>query len=154
CRFYLERLEEELQRTGSDAALNQKAIDAYTPSVSASLVAAEGSACTVSAVNVTYKLDNEFFTSELRLIPGTGMRLSEPDRARCAISMRVVPQDVLVTSAVSGQKAARHLLGRSEETGEWALPEAPLLCEKSGKKILPPEMKVSSIPGVRARSSL
>jgi hypothetical protein len=144
-RFYLERCENELRAAGSDARKRKKLEDDFTPRIDATLVALDGQVSRRANLTVSYQLEGASYESELVILPSDGRIESAPALEQCALAHLIVPADCLVTCALSGTRAMKHRLARSEVSGRYALPEHLLRCSLSGKPMLVDEAGMSDI---------
>lgn len=91
-------------------------------------------------VRVRYQLDDTSYESELAIVPSDGRIETAPALERCALTNPTAPTDCLVTCALSGTRAMKHRLARSEASGRYALPEQVVdrtllkTCAVSGRK--------------------
>jgi len=144
-RFYLERRENELRAAGNDARKRKKLEDDFTPQIDTTLVALDGQVSRRANVRARYQLDDTSYESELVIIPSDGRIETAPALERCALTNLTVPADCLGTCALSGTRALKHRLARSEVSGRYALPEHLLQCSLSGKSLLIDEAGMSDI---------
>lgn len=97
-------------------------------------------------LKVTYCLDDgAVYSSTLTVSPSEGQIVSSPDMAQCATTGRRVPVDALATCDVSGARALRHLLVKSEISDRCALREHVGRCALTGKLALKSELEDSSV---------
>lgn len=144
-RFYLERRENELRAAGSDARRRKKLEDDFTPRIDTTLVALDGQVSRLVATKVRYQVDGASYESDLVIAPSGDRIETAPAMERCTLTEVAVPVDCLATCALSGTRAMKHKLGRSEVSGRHALPEHLLRCTLSGKALLVDEAGMSDI---------
>lgn len=154
-RFYEERCEQEMQAAGSDARKRQKLQDDFTPRLDMVLVGMEGTVHRDVTVRVRYSYGgSKDYESEITARPLTGEIVNAPETEMCAISGHYAPKDCLAECALSGARALKHLLVKSEFSDRFAQPELIERCELSGKRALPDELETSAITGGRIASAL
>lgn len=148
CRFYQERLIEELRATGSDLRKRKRLEDEFTPRLTFALVGLEGFVRRQVGLSVLYELESNFvYKSKLAIIPSVGEITDSPKLSKCAYTDKLVPQDCLAKCEISGHDVLRHLLVKSEISGRMALPEYIVICSLSGKHVLKDEAEKSVISG-------
>jgi len=148
CRFYQERLQEEIKATGDNEQKKKKLEDDFTPRIDIELVGIEGIVYRRLLVSVSYKIRNEAtYETRLFFVPFKNTILNQPVMARCDVSGAVAPEDCLAKCEITGQRALRHMLVRSEISGRSALPEHIVLCSLSKKRVLSDEIEKSSVTG-------
>jgi superfamily II DNA or RNA helicase len=144
-RFYLERLYAELGSAGKDARKRKKLEDEFTPQIDTTLVALDGKVSQRVNLKVRYQLDGASYESDLVITPSGDRIDSAPALERCTLTRVEVPADCIASCALSGVRALKHRLARSEVTGRYALPEPLLRCSLSGKSLLVDEAGMSDI---------
>lgn len=144
-RFYLERRENELSAAGKDARKRKKLEDDFTPQIDMTLVALDGQVSRRVSVKISYLLDGAPYESELVIVPSDGRIETAAALDQCALTDLAVPTDCLATCALSGTRAMKHRLARSDVSGRYALPEHLLQCSLSGKSLLIDEAGMSDI---------
>ena len=153
CRFYEQRRDEDLVRVEPGSKAAQRVQATFTPTVKASVVGVSGVRYDVVEVRVRAQIDQAIHPARLRLIPATGQIVEEPERGRCARTLRSVPAGWLERCAESGQLVLLHLLVASELSARRALPEFTAICVVSGKRMLHGELGMSDVSGARAHPS-
>jgi len=144
-RFYLERRDTELDAAGKDVRRRKKLEDEFTPQIDATLVALDGQVSQRVDLKVRYQIDGEAYESELVIAPSENRIETAPALETCALRRIPVPVDCLASCALSGVRALKHLLARSEVSGRYALPEHLLRCSLSDKSLLVDEAGMSDI---------
>ncbi len=148
CRFYQERLQEEIKATGEDVRKKKKLEDDFTPRIEIELVGIEGIVYRRLQVSVSYKIRNEAtYESKFAFVPFKNTILNQPEIAKCDLTGAMVPENCLSKCEVTGKKVLRHMLVRSEISGRLALPEHTMLCSLSGKRVLSDEIEKSFATG-------
>lgn len=153
CRFYTERLEAEIAAAGDDARKRKKMEDDFTPRVEISVVGMEGEISRDVRLAVAYMLEGYSGTSSLLVRPAKREILERPQVDMCALTHRQVPSDALEKCSISGKRAIKSLLQKSEFSSRFALPEYFLNCAATGKRALPDELEISSVTGKRAATA-
>ena len=154
-RFYEDRREEEIRAAGGDARKRQKLQDDFTPRLDMVLVGLEGKVRRDLTVRVRYGYEGGGdYESELTVRPATGEITKQPETEMCAISGHYAPKDCLAECAMSGARALKHLLVKSDFSDRFVQPEFIERCELSGKPALPDELEKSAVTGRRAASAL
>ncbi|MEK7672872.1 MAG: SNF2-related protein [Patescibacteria group bacterium] len=148
CRFYEERRKHEIKSAGSDERKRKKLEDDFTPRVSATLVALEGSVCRELELECVYELESGVeYKSSLGVLPSRGSISAQPDMGVCQITGMNLPLTCLGTCEISGKFALSDKLQSSEESGRKALPEYFATCSYTQKKVLKDEVQESDVTG-------
>lgn len=148
CRFYLERRAQEVEAAVNDERKKKKLEDEFTPSLSISLVGAEGVLDRHLVTRVVYAFDSgPAYEDTIGVVPSSGKIVEAPEFRRCARLDRLVPTTCLEKCDVSGVEVVRHYLTKSEITGRFVLPEHSVVCAHSGKRVVKDEAGVSSVTG-------
>lgn len=148
CRFYSERMVEEIKATGDDARKRKKLEDDFTPRIEISLVGIQGTVHRQIKLRVAYAIGAEAnYESLLTLIPSTTQIISQPEMGACSATGVVVPRDCLAQCNITGTVALQHKLKRSEISGRMALPEHIVKCAVSGRQVLSDEVEKSAVTG-------
>lgn len=148
CRFYRERLVQELKNSGADVAKRKKIEDDFTPRLEFTLVGLEGFVRRQFTIEVSYKLNGGFeYTSELIIIPSLKELVSQPKLAKCNKTNKLVPEECLEKCAVSKLAVLYHLLIKSDISDRSALPDFIVKCEYTGKHVLSDEIAISDVSG-------
>jgi len=148
CRFYRDRLAQEITMVGQDERKKRKLQDDFTPRITMTLVGLKGAVQREMRIKVVYSIGPEAtYESRITIQPSSKSIIVEPPRNTCSITNTQVPEDCLATCAISGKKALRHLLIKSEISGRQALPEYAVTCGLTGKRILSDEIAVSDLSG-------
>jgi superfamily II DNA or RNA helicase len=146
-RFYLERCEQETERT-SDTRKRKKLEDEFTPRLEMTLVGLDGRVHREIGVKVRYTFDSEDeYESLLVIRPHDKMLIRAPELSLCSKSGKTVPSQCLARCDVTGAHVLRHLLVESAISGRLALPEFTVLCLASGRHILREEADTSAVTG-------
>jgi superfamily II DNA or RNA helicase len=148
CRFYTERLVQELKAAGDNLRKKKKLEEDFTPRLEFTLVGLDGIVYRQLKVSVSYELetDNQY-TSILTIIPSTNEIINAPNMAKCARTNKSVPEECLGKCEISGLQMLRHLLVQSEFSGRTSLPEYIVKCSLSGKHVLKDEVEESAVTG-------
>ena len=155
CRFYKERMVQEIAAAGSDVRKKKKLEDEFTPRIEMSLVGLQGTVHRQLQVKVLYDLEPAAeYTSTLLIVPSEKKIIESPDLSKCESTGRIVPSDCLDKCEISGLKVLRHLLITSEKSGRRALPEYTVICSLTKKRLLNDEVEKSAISGELVTSSL
>lgn len=148
CRFYRERLAEELKSTGDDSRKKKKAEDDFTPRIELRLVGIEGFVCRQLLTTVSYKIDSDdVYKSTLKTLTCANQIIQSPKMAECGQTNKSVPQECLSKCDISELKVLNHLLIKSEISDRKALPSYLVKCSMSGKQVLSDEVEKSIISG-------
>ncbi len=147
CRFYQERLEEEINAAGEDIRKKKKLEDDFTPRIDIELVSIQGMVYRKIQLSVSYKIDAITYISQYNFVPFKNIVLNNPDIVKCDITGTSAPIDCFARCEIAGKRVLRHMLERSEISGRLALPENTLLCASSGKRILSDEAEKSYVTG-------
>jgi superfamily II DNA or RNA helicase len=148
CRFYLERREEEVKSAGDDRRKIKKLEDEFTPRLEMSLVGLEGKVYRRAEVQVRFKLEGEKeYASTLTLVPHDPTVVDAPKLLTCTKSGRSAPSVCFKQCEVSGKTVLEELLGRSETSGRYALPEFMVTCTSTGQRLLQDEVERSAVTG-------
>jgi len=154
CRFYLERREYEMQRTG-DERKRKKLQDEFTPNLDMTLVGIAGKVHREIKLKTHYTFDTvDEYESSLTVAPHTGEIIDSPEIGLCSKTGRTVPSSCLSKCEVTGADALRHLLLKSDVSGRFALPEFTVLCAASGKRLFRDEAEISDITGNLVSSNI
>jgi superfamily II DNA or RNA helicase len=147
-RFYEARLEHELPRAGQDPSRRRSIEEQFVPRIGAELVGAEGAIHRLLDVVVAMRGPSDT-GYRLALALASARRSVEyvGDRATCAVLGRALPIGLLETCAVTGARAARHLMVRSDRSGRLGLPDQAGRCEASGALLLADELGRSDVSG-------
>jgi hypothetical protein len=120
-----------------------------------SLVGLEGEVCREVTVCARYGFaGGGEYESEIVVRPASGDILLTPVTDLCSLSGHNVPAECLDECAISGAKALKHLLVRSEFSDRVAQPEFMERCELTGKRALPDELEESAVTGRRIAARL
>lgn len=148
CRFYLERREEEVKAAGDDRRKGKKLEDEFTPRLEMSLVGLEGKVYRKAEVQVRFKLEGDKeYVSTLTLVPHDPTVIDAPKLEKCTKSGRVAPSVCFKQCEISGKKVLEELLGRSEASSRYALPEFMVTCAATGQRLLQDEVERSAVTG-------
>lgn len=149
CRFYNERLEQELPATGDDLRKRKKIIDDLTPRLEITLVGLEGVVHREVAIQVFYKLSGSIveYQSSLTIMPSSGEVITSPEMSTCSSTGTEAPRECLSQCEISGLTVLKHLLVKSETSGRLALLEHTVVCALTGKRVLSDEVEKSAITG-------
>lgn len=148
CRFYKERMVEEVTLAGDDARKRKKLEDDFTPRLDCSLVALTGVSDHHHEIDVEYQFENSGkYVSRVMVVPSSASVSGTPEFDTCTLTQRQVPADCLGVCAVSGKKALQHLLMASEVSSRVAFPEHTVVCSLSGKRLIADETERSDVTG-------
>lgn len=153
CRFYMERLEAEIVAAGDNSRKRKKLEDDFTPRIEISVVGMEGEIFRDVRLNVSYQLEGYQGMSSLLVRPARTEILEKPEVDTCAVTQRKVPIDALEKCAISGKRAIKSLLLKSEFSGRVALPDYFNKCAATGKRALPDELDISVLTGKHVASA-
>ncbi len=145
CRFYTERLREEIKAAGDSFEKKKKLEDDFSPRVEVSLVGLEGKLYRDLVVSINYKIDNHEYSSSLIVSPYNEILLEKPKMEKCEKTNKVVPTDCLSECAISKKKIIKHLLQKSSVSDRYALPEYMTTCALSGKTVIQDEVEKSDV---------
>ncbi len=154
CRFYQERLADEINAAGNDDRKRKKLEDDFTPRLAIELVGLEGTVYRELKAHISYTVGESPYESFLNLIPSKNELLNPPSMGTCVLTNTTVPTDCLGRCKISSSVALRQLLKRSEISGRLALPEHMVTCAYSGKQVLSDEVEKSAVTGQQIASSL
>ncbi|MBM3955980.1 MAG: DEAD/DEAH box helicase, partial [Planctomycetes bacterium] len=151
--FYQQRLERELAKTDAGER-REKLVNDLAPGVTAEAAAVEYVVGGEQAVDVAYRVgESAPYRSRITIAGGAVTR--QPERQRCDVTGQVLPAECLEVCQVSGVRALRHLMQRSEAGGGYALAEECITCPITGKRILRTEAETCCLTGgVALRSAL
>ncbi|HNV85728.1 MAG TPA: SNF2-related protein, partial [Candidatus Omnitrophota bacterium] len=155
CRFYEERLVDEVFAAGDDERKKKKLEDDFTPRLAIELVGLNGQLYREVHVLTSYAIANDhIYESTLTIVPHLNKIVKQPAMGECAVSGVKVPSDCLGCCQISGKTALRHELKHSELSNRTALPQHIKVCASSGKQVLEDELEKSAISGKMIASSL
>jgi superfamily II DNA or RNA helicase len=148
CRFYTERMVEEIKATGNDLRKKKKIQDEFTPRLEIDLSGLDGTVHRIIKMRVSYKLQSQKeYISILSIVPSTGEIIDPPTMTKCEKTDRLVPDDCLGKCEISGLRVLQDLIIKSEVSSRSALPEHTVLCSLTGKRVLVDEVEKSSVTG-------
>jgi superfamily II DNA or RNA helicase len=145
--FYLDRLDEEVEKAGRNESLVKLHNESLTPRISTKVVGAHGAVHDVLRVRARFAFDGDEYEELLQIAPSIGRRIEEPASARCEEADRLLPAACVGTCEISGKTVRRSLLGESGRSGRLALSSHLETCEVSGLTLLPDEMGRSAVSG-------
>ncbi|QDU66324.1 DEAD/DEAH box helicase [Engelhardtia mirabilis] len=145
--FYVDRMDEEVERSGGDPALEQLHRDSLTPRVSTKVVGATGALQNLVNVQARFDFDKQEYLQELRIAPALGRVVRAPEPRQCEESGRVLPSTCIGECEVTGKSVRRSLLETSLCSGRQALSSLFDCCEVTGVRLLPDELGRSSYSG-------
>lgn len=156
CRFYNERLTQELPATGDDLRKRKKIVDDLTPRLEIALVGLEGVVHREVAIEVFYKLGGSIteYQSLLTIVPSSGSIIASPEMGTCSSTAIRAPRECLSQCEISGRAVLKHLLVKSEISDRVALPENTVICAVTSKRVLSDEVEKSAITGHSVISTL
>ncbi len=154
CRFYGERLEQELKAVGDDERKRKKTVDDFTPRIAVELVGLNGNIHRRIKLNTKYRIDEGEYESSLTVIPNSEEVIEAPEIKKCEKTGRHAPADCFGICEISKLQVLRHLLVASDISDRQALPEHVIKCSYSGKKVLIDEAAKSDISGHFVTASL
>lgn len=144
--FYMRRREEELRRAKGKRVLEQRATEDFTPTLSARLVGADGTAYSIVRVRGTLGVDGASAPVDV-MMTSWGKVVEAPELATCVVTGRRVPVPMMERCAVTSFMACRHLLVRSAASGKYAIPAETGTCEATGVALLKSELGKSVVSG-------
>lgn len=145
-RFYLERREQEVRYARGDERKTRKLYDEFTPRFEATVVALKGEVSRDVTSRVKFGIDDGMgYEAAITTRPSLAKLIDAPEQDLCTKSGRTVPRSCLAKCEITGAKALRHLLIKSETSGRFALPEYVEVCSVSGKKVLTDELGISDV---------
>jgi superfamily II DNA or RNA helicase len=148
CRFYSERMIDEVNAAGDDDRKKKRLEDEFTPRLEPTLVGLRGSVHREVTVRVEYTLGSTTtYDSEVQVLSSTGEFVSTPEFGKCEKTDATVPVDCLAKCSVTGTTAIRELLLKSDFSGRVALPNQTTICALSGKCVLLDEVETSDVTG-------
>lgn len=148
CRFYQERLAEELKSVGNDIVKRKKIEDDFTPHIEIVLVGLEGEVYRNVETKVSYKIDNDYVYSNFLLVtPKSSQVISAPEIKKCKETGIMAPIDCFDICDVSKKHVLKHLLNKSEVSGKVAMEKYFTVCTLTEKNILKDEAQTSGITG-------
>ncbi len=154
CRFYTERLGQELQAAGGDARKRKKLEDDFTPRLEISLVGLDGSVQRKVTSQVTYGVGSAAeYKSLITFIPSTQVIVEVPELQKNSQTEAMFPSDCLGKCEISANTVFRHQLMKSAISERTALPEYTVVCSLTGKRVLRDEVELSSVTGQLVISS-
>lgn len=153
CRFYQERLVQELKSVGNDSIKRKKMEDDFTPHVEISLVGLEGNVHRNVETKINYSVDGDHVYSDFLLVtPKSGDTILKPEIKKCEDTGLRAPADCFEVCCVSKKHVLKHLLRKSEVSNKMALEKYFTVCALTGKNILIDESQVSDITGKNVTS--
>jgi len=148
CRFYIDRLSQELKSAGDDERKRAKLVEDFTPRIYPSLVGLNGVIDRELQFEVLYKFQNsESYLSNLSINSKSSQINTSPSLETCELTGNIVPSDCLVQCVVTKKRCLRHTMVRSSISEKWALPEHIVTCGLTGKKVVSSETEVSFVTG-------
>ena len=148
CRFYMERLSEELRSAAGDERRIKKLTEDFTPRLQPDLAGLKGSVKQVIQFETQFRLgDSPLYNCDMSIDNETGAVLSAPPLEVYGEGGARAPSTCFQACAVSGKRALRHLLIKSEDTAKYALPEHIVQCALTGKRVLSTEVATSDLSG-------
>lgn len=154
CRFYLERLEEELRAAGDSFERKKKLTDDFTPHVEISLVGLEGKMYRELRVQVVYKIEDGSYENTLTIAPHLSSIIDQPAMEKCSQTGNIFPVNCLGKCDFSGKRVLLHLLKKSEISDRHALPEHMTVCALSKRKVIVDEVEISDVTGKQVCTGL
>lgn len=155
CRFYMERRVQEMDSAAGDSRARKKLEDEFTPRLTKTLVALEGTLHREIKLRVRYQIDSvSDYESLIVVRPRSGELLDEPEFEHCASTGITAPAECMARCEMTGARVLRHRLVTSELTGRFALPEHTLFCNLTAKRLLVDEAELSAVTGLPVAKSL
>jgi len=153
--FYARRLEEELERAGSDRDRRLNVNAQFECTLNARVVAARGVVEAVQQVDLAVSFDG-LPAGALALVidPGAARVLQAPEEERCVVNGRQYPAPLMSTCDVTGARALTRCLIASELSGLLVVPSASERCAESGRLMASDELEVDEASGRRVGSDL
>ena len=143
--FYESRLQIELQRSDSGDR-KAKLVNDLGPGVTVEASALQGELVDTVTVTVSYEFGGELqYHSVIEVERGKVIR--EPTRDRCTASKSQLPVDCLEVCKATGGLFLAERLQKSEVSGEYAVPDAFVVCEETGRKVHQKETATCCITG-------
>jgi len=154
CRFYTDRLAQEVQSVGGDARKRKKIEDDFTPRLEMLLVGLEGTIQRKVKAQISYAVGSDTeYKSFVTFVPSTHTTVDAPDLRENSQTGAMVPRDCLGKCEITGAEVLQHLLVKSSISARTALPEHIVICASTGKRVLRDEVEVSSVTGKLVISS-
>ena len=155
CRFYSERMIDEVNAAGTDERKKKRLEVEFTPRLEPTLVGLRGSVHRLVTVRVGYTLGTATsYDSEVLVLPSTGEIVGTPELGKCEKTDAEVPVDCLAQCSVTGATTIKELLFKSEFSNRLALPDHTTVCALSGKQVLLDEVEASDVTGQLILKSL
>ncbi len=150
-KYYATKRDIDLEKSDHGPRRDKILFD-YRESIVAEVSAAEMGVVNLPTATVHYQVDGHSYTSVLTVESGRIVR--EPEFAQCYLNNKAFPVECLGTSSVSGKKCLKHLLVRSDGSGEFALPDEMISCAVSNGKYLPSEIETCAVSNKLVYSEL
>jgi len=155
CRFYRERLIQELSAAGDDLRKRKKIEDDFTPRLEFSLVGLQGSVNRRLKVEVFYRIESDFeYESTVVIVPSSGELIDKPNLIQCNKTGLKIPCDCIGECEITGLHVLKNFLIKSDLSGRMALPEKTTVCSLTGKRVLSDEVEKSALTGKLICSNL
>jgi len=155
CRFYRERLAQELSAAGNDFRKKKKIEDDFTPRLEFSLEGLQGVVNRRIKLAVFYRVGPDFeYESTVVAIPSNGELMDKPELIQCEKTGVKLPCDCIGKCDVTGLYVIKNALIKSDLSGRMALPEETTICSLTGKRVLSDEVEKSAVTGRLVCSSL
>lgn len=146
CRFYTERMREEVKAAGGDLRREKKLEDDFTPRLQMTVSALQGEVHRDLTCSLRFAIDgSDDYSCTVELDPAHNAVLNSPAMMFCELTRKIVPESCLARCVVSGTHVLRHLLVKSEISDRYALPEHTALCSVTGKRVVTDELEESSV---------
>jgi len=153
CRFYLERLEEEIKKVGNDPIKLIKIENDFTPNIEISIVGLEGIMFREFDLKVNYSIEANNYENSLIICPTT-KNIEETEMKLCEYKNILYPSNCLSKCEISKKNILKHILFKSDLSGRLALPEYRVVCSLTGKKVLIDEVEKSDVTNKEVISGL
>ncbi len=148
CRFYLQRLEEELGCAGDDVRMREKLTTDFTPKLQPSLVGLDGCVKREIKFEIGFSIEGSpLYKCEILVDHETGALLNAPPIETCEYSSLRAPATCFQSCAVSNKWTLKHRLVKSAVSESMALPEHIKQCSFTSKSVLSTELGVSDLTG-------
>jgi superfamily II DNA or RNA helicase len=145
CRFYQERLIDELKSVGGDIMKKAKLEADFTPRIEITLVALSGSMFRNLNSKVSYNVGGHNYESNIIVTPSENKILDKPDIKECEQSKVKAPLSCFEKCEISKKNVLKHLLKKSDISGRLALGENVIRCSLTNKNVLVDEVTKSDI---------
>ncbi|HRF00350.1 MAG TPA: SNF2-related protein [Pirellulaceae bacterium] len=151
--YYARRLQIESSRSDGGERLKKLQTD-LSLQLSAEPVGLRSEQSRVMSIAVEFSVGSEMHYVA-NLMMESGRIITKPADGQCELTDRTLPETCLETCALTGRRALRELLIRSEESGRYGSPSVIVRCALTGRQLLNDEVERCSRSGnLISRSSL